>query len=37
LEESVLKSCDYLNKAIEAGKDKVLGKGHGPINHFMLD
>ena len=28
------KACAYLNKAIEAGKDKVLGKGHGPVNHF---
>jgi len=37
LEEAVIKSCKYLNEAIEAGKDKVLGKGHGPINHFMLD
>ncbi len=37
LEEAVIKSCAYLNKAIEAGKDKVLGSGHGPINHFMLD
>ncbi|NOR56808.1 MAG: bifunctional hydroxymethylpyrimidine kinase/phosphomethylpyrimidine kinase [Sulfurovum sp.] len=37
LEEAVIKSCAYLNQAIAAGKDKVLGKGHGPINHFMLD
>lgn len=36
LEEAVIKSCDYLNRAIEAGKEKVLGEGHGPINHFML-
>ena len=36
LEASVKKSCAYLNEAIEAGKDKVLGKGNGPINHFML-
>ncbi len=34
LENAVTKSCTYLNKAIEAGKDKILGKGHGPINHF---
>ena len=34
LEEAVVKSCTYLNKAIEAGKDKLLGKGNGPINHF---
>ncbi len=36
LEEAVLKGCRYVNKAIEAGKDKVLGKGNGPINHFLL-
>lgn len=36
LEEATIKSCAYLNRAIEAGKDKVLGKGHGPINHFLL-
>ncbi len=34
LERAVVKGCTYLNKAIEAGKDKVLGKGHGPIHHF---
>ncbi len=34
LESAVLKACNYLNKAIEAGKDKVLGKGHGPVDHF---
>lgn len=36
LEEATIKGCNYLNKAIEAGKDKILGKGHGPINHFGL-
>lgn len=36
LEEAVVKGCTYVNKAIEAGKDKVLGKGNGPINHFLL-
>ncbi len=36
LEESVIKGCNYLNKAIEDGKDKVLGKGHGPVNHFSI-
>jgi len=34
LEEATKKGCAYLNKAITEGKDKVLGKGHGPINHF---
>ena len=36
LEEAVQKSCAYLNEAIEAGKEMLLGKGNGPINHFML-
>ena len=36
LENAVIKSCDYLNKAIESGKDMKLGKGHGPVNHFGL-
>lgn len=37
LEDAVIKSCTYLNQAIEAGKEKRLGTGNGPINHFMLD
>ncbi len=36
LEEATTKGCAYLNKAIFEGKDKLLGKGHGPINHFGL-
>jgi len=36
LEEAVLKSCQYINEAIDAGKDKILGKGNNPINHFKL-
>jgi len=34
LEEACIKGCEYLNMAIEKGKDKMLGKGHGPVNHF---
>ncbi|CAA6808659.1 MAG: Hydroxymethylpyrimidine phosphate kinase ThiD (EC [uncultured Sulfurovum sp.] len=34
LEEAVFQSCTYLNEAIVSGKDKVLGKGNGPIDHF---
>lgn len=34
LEEACIKGCAYLNMAIEKGKDKLLGKGHGPVNHF---
>ena len=36
LEEACKKGCAYLNMAIEKGKDKVLGSGHGPVNHFSL-
>ena len=36
LEVAVSKACKYLNHAIYEGKDKVLGKGHNPINHFGL-
>jgi len=34
LEESVRNACTYLNGAIYAGKDKLLGKGNGPVHHF---
>ncbi|OHX66516.1 bifunctional hydroxymethylpyrimidine kinase/phosphomethylpyrimidine kinase [Flammeovirga pacifica] len=36
LEKAVKEACLYVNRAIAAGKDKVLGKGNGPINHFGL-
>ena len=36
LENATLKGCNYLNDAILKGKDKRLGKGHGPVNHFRL-
>lgn len=36
LEKATVKGCGYLNEAIEKGKDKILGKGHGPVNHFGL-
>jgi len=35
LEESTVKACHYIHEAIEKGKDKILGKGNGPINHFL--
>ena len=34
LEEAVVKSCNYINEAIASGKNKILGKGNGPIDHF---
>ena len=35
LEEAVRKGCGYVNRAIDAGKNKVLGKGKGPVNHSL--
>ena len=34
LEDATTKGCIYLNKAILEGKDKVIGHGHGAVNHF---
>ncbi len=34
LENAVLKGVLYVHNAIKSGKDKVLGKGNGPIYHF---
>ncbi|CAM3336278.1 bifunctional hydroxymethylpyrimidine kinase/phosphomethylpyrimidine kinase [Zobellia roscoffensis] len=34
LEEAVINACSYLNEAITQGKDKTLGKGNGPVQHF---
>ena len=36
LEEAVMKGCRYLNQAIETGKERKLGKGAGPVNHFFV-
>lgn len=36
LEDATRKGCNYLNTAIVNGKEKLLGKGHGPVNHFGL-
>jgi hydroxymethylpyrimidine/phosphomethylpyrimidine kinase len=37
LEDACVKGCEYLNMAIEKGKDQILGQGHGPVNHFYKD
>lgn len=34
LEYAVKCACHYINEAIDSGKNKILGKGNGPINHF---
>ena len=36
LEVATTKGCAYLNKAIIEGKDKVIGHGHGAVNHFGI-
>ena len=36
LETAVKKACNFVNRAITNGKDMILGKGNGPINHFGL-
>lgn len=36
LEAAVKRGCNYVNQAINDGKDMVLGKGNNPINHFGL-
>ncbi len=36
LEEAVGKAKKYITRALEAGKDYTLGKGHGPV-HFFFD
>ena len=36
LEEATIKGCSYLNQAILDGKDRYLGKGHGPVNHLGI-
>jgi hydroxymethylpyrimidine/phosphomethylpyrimidine kinase len=36
LKVSVNKGCEYVNHAIDNGKDMILGKGNSPINHFGL-
>lgn len=36
METAVKKGCQYINNAIDQGKDKILGKGNGCINHFGL-
>ena len=36
LEYAVKQACEYINMAIANGKNKILGHGNGPINHFGL-
>lgn len=36
LEQAVENACRFINRAIDQGQNKQLGKGNGPINHFNL-
>ncbi|MDN3494066.1 bifunctional hydroxymethylpyrimidine kinase/phosphomethylpyrimidine kinase [Winogradskyella bathintestinalis] len=36
LENAVKEACKFINLAIDNGKNKIFGKGNGPINHFGL-
>ncbi len=33
--DAISRAKEYLYKALEAGKDVEIGKGHGPVNHFF--
>lgn len=33
--EAISRAKEYLYKALEAGKDVEIGKGHGPVDHFF--
>ncbi len=34
LKTAVLKAKDYINRAIAAGAEYKIGRGHGPVHHF---
>lgn len=35
LNDAVTKAKEYMNKAISAGSEYEIGKGHGPVHHFF--
>jgi hydroxymethylpyrimidine/phosphomethylpyrimidine kinase len=35
LEDAVAKAEEYLHKALEAGAEYEIGRGHGPVKHFV--
>ncbi len=35
LNDAITRAKDYMNKAILAGAEYVIGKGHGPVHHFF--
>lgn len=36
MEVAVKKGCKFVNNAIYEGRNKILGNGNGPVNHFGL-
>ena len=36
IEEAASLAKDYIDQAIEAGKDYKVGQGNGPLNHFLI-
>jgi hydroxymethylpyrimidine/phosphomethylpyrimidine kinase len=35
IEEAVRRAKEYINRAIRAGADYSIGRGHGPVHHFF--
>jgi len=35
LEDAVPRAKEYISRAIRAGSDYTLGRGHGPVHHFF--
>lgn len=35
LNDAIIKAKEYINKAILAGEEYKIGKGHGPVHHFF--
>jgi hydroxymethylpyrimidine/phosphomethylpyrimidine kinase len=35
IEEAVRRAKDYVNRAIQAGAEYAIGRGHGPVHHFF--
>ena len=36
LDQAVKNACNFVNRAIKNGDNKILGQGIGPINHFNI-
>lgn len=36
IESAIEKAKSYIHQALLTGQDYILGKGHGPVNHFFM-